>query len=112
VETLEIHQAPDTPRVIERNQRLSRSLLWGLQRRFFEQKGVEAWRQNIVPHYITSNPFIANAYAHLVFGFLRDCQANALLPDPNQPLYIVELGAGSGRFAFRFLKQFQRLHAR
>lgn len=110
--TPEIHQESSTPRVIERNQRLSRSLLWDLQRRFFEQKGIEAWRQNIVPHYITSNPFIANAYVELVLGFLRDCRANALPLDLQQPVYIVELGAGSGRFAFHFLKQFQRLHAR
>ncbi len=46
-------------------------------------------------------------------GFLRDCarmtreQGAAQTPlalDPNEPLYIVELGAGSGKFSFFMLK--------
>ena len=44
-------------------------------------------------------------------AFLRDgLEPNAAAPiDPTQPLYLVELGAGPGRFAFHFLKQFLRL---
>jgi hypothetical protein len=97
------------PFVIEKGQRLSRSMLWDLQRSFFTKQGVGAWRCGIVPHYITSNPFIADAYAHVVLGFLRDCQFGNILLDRSQPLYIVELGAGSGRFSFHFLKKFQKL---
>ncbi len=98
--------------VLEQNQALSRSLLWRIQRAFFEQHGVEAWRQGIVPQYVTSNPYIANAYARVVFGFLRDWFAPPAAdpagrpPDRSQPVYIIELGAGSGRFAYHFLKQF------
>ena len=97
--------------ILEQNQRLSRSLLWQFQRTFFDQQGVEAWRRGLVPFYVTSNPFIAQAYARVVFGFLRDCAAigeeNAdFAPlDPGQPVYIVELGAGSGRFGAYFLKR-------
>ena len=58
--------------VLEANQRLSRSHLWTLQRQFFEQQGIQAWSTNQVPHYITSNPFIARAYGKVVSGFLRD----------------------------------------
>ena len=89
---------------LEQNQRLSKSLLWRFQRNFFDRQGVEAWNQGIVPHYITSNPFIANAYAKVIFGFLRDCHSHGLNAD--QPVYIMELGAGSGRFAYHFLKKF------
>lgn len=104
--------------VLEQEQRLSQSILWQLQRNFFAQRGVEAWQKGIVPHYITSNPFIANAYARVVFGFLRDCQAviassaqTTFAPlDPNQPVYILELGAGSGRFAYHFLKKFLKIY--
>jgi tetratricopeptide (TPR) repeat protein len=71
-----------------------------------------AWRQGTVPHYITSNPFMANAYARVVLGFLCDCQAGPAPLVPDQPLYIVELGAGSGRFAFHFLKKLQGWQAR
>ncbi|WP_228055621.1 ATP-binding protein [Lusitaniella coriacea] len=98
--------------VLEANQRLSQSLLWRLQRQFFEQQGLQAWNTGKVPHYITSNPFIANAYGKVVFGFLRDWSAisegeTCPIPlDLSQPVYILELGSGSGRFAYHFLKQF------
>ena len=102
--------------ILEKDQRLSQSMLWKLQRRFFEARGIDAWRKSIVPHYITSNMFIARAYSRIVSGFSRDCFAGRLLVNPNQPLYILELGAGSGRFAYHFLKNFlgstERLAAR
>jgi tetratricopeptide (TPR) repeat protein len=103
----------DNPHIIlETNRRLSQSLLWKVQRRFFNQKGVRAWSEGKVPHYVTNNPFIANAYGQVVFGFLRDCQAASTTRgvcsslNPAQPVYLIELGAGSGRFAYHFLKQF------
>ena len=104
----------DGPVILDKGKPLSQSILWKLQRNFFEGQGIEAWRQGTVPHYITSNPFIANAYAKVVFGFIRDCtgvtgdSANDSFPpfDPNHPLYIIELGSGSGRFAYHFLKKF------
>ena len=105
--------APQTS-VLEAKQRLSQSLLWTLQRNFFAWQGIQAWSQRIVPQYITSNPFIARAYAKIVFSFLHDCQNEAIVsgnPDStssnsSDPFYIIELGAGSGRFAYYFLKQF------
>jgi tetratricopeptide (TPR) repeat protein len=100
--------------VLDEGKPLSQSILWELQRNFFDGQGIEAWRQGTVPHYITSNPFIANAYAKVVFGFIRDCNAvkhdprNQSFPplDPSQPIHIIELGSGSGRFAYHFLKKF------
>jgi len=105
--------------LLEEKQRFSKSLLWQLQRQFFEQQGIQAWRQGTVPHYITSNPHIANAYAQVVLGFLRDCyaisgrkgsSASASI-NPKQPIYILELGSGSGRFAYHFLKKFHASYA-
>lgn len=94
------------PATLERKQRLSRSILWKLQRDYFADQGVGAWSSGTVPHHITSSPFIADAYARVVMGFLRDC-----LADPKEPIYIVELGSGSGRFAYVFLKKFLSLQA-
>ncbi|HYW72345.1 MAG TPA: tetratricopeptide repeat protein [Pyrinomonadaceae bacterium] len=94
---------------LEQRQRLSRSMIWQLQRNFFDRQGIEAWRADGVPYHITSNPFIADAYARIVFGFLRDCQRAPAGLDSEQPLYIVELGSGHGRFGFLFLKRFLRL---
>jgi len=88
---------------IEENQRFSKSLIWQLQRTFFRQQGEKAWSRDIVPHYITSNPYIAQAYARVIFGWLRDIAQRL---DRSQPVYIVELGAGSGRLAYHFLNTF------
>lgn len=98
--------------VLEQGRRLSDSLLWKLQRRFFEQQGAAAWTRGAVPQYITSNPWIANAYAKVVFGWLRDCSGTAAREpssfpplDLRHPVYIVELGCGSGRFGYLFLSR-------
>jgi tetratricopeptide (TPR) repeat protein len=98
---------------LEQRQRLSRSLLWKLQRNYFKREGMGAWSTGTVPHHISSSPFIADAYNRVVFAFLRDCQVwarkqsrGALTLDPRRPIYIIELGSGHGRFAYLFLKKF------
>ena len=71
-----------------------------------------------MPHHITSSPFIADAYARVVLGFLRDLRAisnqakkTSVAPlDLSQPVYIVELGSGPGRFGYLFLKSFLKAH--
>ncbi|MEA2901364.1 MAG: hypothetical protein QOH36_1251 [Actinomycetota bacterium] len=85
---------------------LSESRLWALQRSFFARQGVDAWRDGTVPHYVTSNAFIARAYARVVLGFLRDlagADGRAAGQAP-ETVYVVELGAGSGRFGWHFLR--------
>ena len=94
--------------VVEAGKRLSQSLIWRLQRRFFEKYGVAAFSHGALPHYITSNPFIAQAYARVVLGYLRDIKPQLR---PGQPVYLVELGAGTGRFGFHFLQKFSALLA-
>ncbi|OJJ19852.1 hypothetical protein BKI52_15335 [marine bacterium AO1-C] len=78
----------------------AQSPLWQLQRAYFERTNVKAWSTGEVPHYVTSNPYTAKAYAQLILGFLRD---NYTPQQPNAPIYIVELGTGSGRFSYRLL---------
>ncbi len=89
--------------------RYASSLLWDLQRRYFEGMGVDAWKLGEVPHYVTSNPTIARTYAEMVLAFRRD--RIALTGDDRSPLHICELGAGSGRFAFHFLRSLAQLCA-
>src|SRR5579859_3157032 len=96
----------DMRAVLDKRERLSRSCLWRLQRAFFNQYGLEAWSEGIVPHYVTSNPRMAAAYARLVLDFLH---ASPTRTSQSSHVYIVELGAGSGRFAYRFLKKFRAL---
>ena len=54
--------------------RLSESILWQAQRNYFIEQGIEAWRKNIVPSYVTINPFIAHTYAEVVLAYLEDCK--------------------------------------
>lgn len=93
----------ETHTIIEDNKRLSQSMIWKLQRKFYGKEGVKSWSTAMVPHYITSNPYIAQAYARVIFGWLRDV-ADTL--DTTQPVFIVELGAGSGRLGYHFLNIF------
>ena len=86
---------------------LSECALWELQRRFFTDEGIDAWDAQ-VPFYITSNPAIANGYATMMLRFMQDwsrCPAyNAA-----EPFYLIELGAGSGRFGFYAVRRLLEL---
>ncbi len=114
--SVEDSEAAETLCPIEAHSRLSESVLWQLQRAFYLQRGTDAWRQT-VPEYITSNTFIADAYARVVLGFLRDCHPTEAettersgTPSTIERVNIVELGSGSGRFAYYFLNALRRSH--
>lgn len=93
---------------IDQEKPLSQSLLWKLQYDAYCQFGVEAWSQKGVPSYITSNSYTAKCYAHVVLGYLRDGLSQQAF-DLDHPLYLFDLGAGTGRFAYLFLKELYRL---
>jgi hypothetical protein len=83
--------------------RLSESALWNHQRRFYEDGVAGIWGTATVPHGITGNPRIANTYARLAVRFLHS------VPVTDEVLHVVELGGGSGRFAYLFVRQLQQL---
>jgi len=97
--------------LVEPETRLSRSLLWEAQRRFFVRQGIDAWRHGIVPSYVTNNPALAQGYAAMVLGHLRDLRTTGVVWSAGAPVTILELGAGGGRFAFLFLRAFEALLA-
>ena len=77
-------------------------MLWQTQREYYQALGVQAWAEQ-VPSFVTSNPFIADHYAWLISTFIRDYLAQ--YPDAKaHPFYILELGAGSGKFSFYCLE--------
>lgn len=94
-------------KILEENKRISESLIWEWQRNFFNIQGIQAWVDQ-VPFYITCNPFIAKVYAKLFLTFVSDWIGK--FPESRfEPFYLMELGAGSGRFSFYFLKAFEEM---
>jgi hypothetical protein len=48
------------------------SHMWALQRSFYEKKGVACWQEAVVPNFVTSNAFLAAAYAKTILAYIRD----------------------------------------
>lgn len=88
---------------LEENTPLANSKLWDYQREFYQKESINAWMEK-VPYYVTSNPYIANSYANIIIRFIQDCLKRETL-DPNAPVYLVELGAGSGTFSFHLINR-------
>ena len=86
-------------------------MIWRLQREFYAKRGLKAWNEDLVPSYITNNPFIAEIYAGIVAAFLQDCMSPAQRSPISQenPLRILELGAGTGKFSYLLLRKLTAL---
>lgn len=102
--------AEDAGIVLERERRFSESLLWKLNRAYYASQGPAAWHSGEVPSYATCNTFIAKTYALATLTYLCDARTAGQL-DPAHPIYIIELAAGVGRFAFQFLRKWRELKA-
>jgi tetratricopeptide (TPR) repeat protein len=86
--------------------RLSGSSLWSRQQQFYEERGTSAFFSGAVPSHVTTSAAIAAAYARIIRGLRQDCLRQG---DPQAPLYIVELGAGSARLAWKLLGKLDAL---
>lgn len=95
--------------ILEKDKKLSQSLLWNLQKSAYLGSGSDAWSEKGVPLYPTSNTWIAHAYLTVVQGFLRDLAKTGLPEGTIVNLY--DLGAGSGRFGFYFLQEWTKIAA-
>lgn len=77
--------------------------LWRRQSKSLHEQGVGAWRvAQPIPDMATTTPRVAYEFACVALAFLEDWAIAH--PDSDDPIYIVDLGAGPGRFAFNFLK--------
>jgi tetratricopeptide (TPR) repeat protein len=92
--------------ILEDSIKLSESILWKMQNEAYQQFGPEAWSSKGVPFYLTSTPYTVRQYALQVLAYFRDCiSLNSPTPiDFSEPVYIFDLGAGTGRFGYLFLK--------
>lgn len=93
--------------LIEKATKFSQSKLWQLQQDYFNSAEIEAWTSGQVPHYITSNPKMGQTYAELVLALLRDLSVKG---KSNDPVYLIDLGAGPGRLCYHFFKHFERYY--
>ncbi len=101
--------APDEEQqTLESSVPLSQSLIWRLQRDFYTDRGPKVWTEDMVPHYVTNNPSIAETYAEIVFHFLEDCGMHDASSN-DAVMRILELGAGSGKFSYLFLRRIASL---
>jgi tetratricopeptide (TPR) repeat protein len=120
--------APPEPCTLEADIPLRASHLWALQESFYARAGPRAWADGVVPYFVTSNSFIARAYAKIIVGVLRDVArkqgeerrraggvggatagGGPSITVP-APLTILEVGAGHGKLAFlivAYLLQFK-----
>lgn len=81
-------------------ERVSRSLLWDLLRDYYQQHGVAAWDEK-VPYFVTNSQVIGDLYAEVAMGLIQDRPLQ-------EPLCILELGAGTGRFAYNMVRSLLR----
>jgi hypothetical protein len=89
---------------------LSSSILWRLNDSYYQDRGVTAWSSGDVPYHSTTSAVLGATFASLVAAFARDCAAGRCGPfDPAEPLYVVELGCGSGRLAWHTLEHLRHL---
>jgi hypothetical protein len=104
-----VSAAKPGPHILEAGLPLSQSVIWRLQENFYAQRGLKAWTEDLVPSYITNNPLIAEMYAQIVAGYLEDCMAHPPKNSPpisaENPLRILELGAGTGKFSCLFVRK-------
>lgn len=88
--------------LLEQDVSLSRSIIWERQAHYFDAEGAGAFRPGAVPSYVTNHPQWARTAADLAVAFLCDAiAANAV--DVTAPFYMIDAGAGSGRFAYGFV---------
>ena len=74
--------------------RLSTSELWQRQRDRYAKLGPASWSQKGVPFQITSNALLAKQYAEVALEHLM-----------KEHVQFLELGGGSGKFAYLFLQE-------
>eukprot|EP00752_Nemacystus_decipiens_P007851 g7013.t1 len=97
--------------IIDDNKRFSETVSWKLQRAFYEKSEVKCWQECVVPNFVTSNCFIAQAYARSIASFLRDHlgRDGSDWGSSRKPVYIVEIGAGSAKLSFVLLQKLLKL---
>lgn len=86
---------------------LSKSALWSKMQEYYHNIGPEAWQDELVPMQISSNKNLALAYANVIVAQINDWYRVNPKTAHEEPFYIIEIGAGHGKFGFYVLKHLQ-----
>jgi hypothetical protein len=79
-----------------------------MQGQFYKEAGIDAWN-NKIPYKITNNLTLAYSYANVIWRFFQEYTSRQHADPGPPPFIIVELGAGSGMFAFYLIKELLEL---
>ncbi len=91
---------------IQKKTPFAESLVWQINRDFYQQNGIAAWSDELVPHQITNSSLAATTYAELIYAFLKDLESTIAT---EKLVYILELGAGHGRLSYNILEHLDQL---
>lgn len=86
---------------------VSESSIWDQMRELYTEEGTTLW--NDIPHHVTSSPFHARQIARLLYTYINELAASGQL-DASEPVYMLDIGAGIGRFDVFMLRELLRLH--
>ncbi len=81
---------------------VSQSGLWKIQRDYYRHLGVAAWDDK-TPYHLTNSQVLTDTYADLIVAYLRDHP-----PDMSRVFYMLELGSGTGKFAYQLVRDLRR----
>ncbi|KAL7065625.1 TPR repeat-containing protein, partial [Cryptosporidium serpentis] len=99
-----IEKDPNSKFLVESATPLPKSCLWKILQRFYEVKSIDAWRENKVPSFITSNTRLAKCYARLIHNYILDFNSN----NNFKKIQIIEIGGGHGRFTYMMLRALEK----
>ncbi|MFT7518110.1 MAG: hypothetical protein ACI9MC_000237 [Kiritimatiellia bacterium] len=90
--------------------RLSESVLWDDQRRWYEDRATSAWSTGLVPSGVLTGTRTARQYAEMVRAYVEDSLEDGII-DASEPLFVLDLGAGSGRLGWHLQRELYELLA-
>lgn len=80
-----------------------RSVQWRFHDAYFAQRGIAAWERGDIPHHSTNNYAVARQHAELLLGLVATLEAAGSLA-PGDPVCVMEIGGGVGRFAANLMR--------
>ncbi len=88
---------------IDRPTSLSTSKIWGIGNSFYQTSGPDAWGEGKVPYSITHHHALVDYYTDVLVRLIASEKRAGRLP-----VSVMELGAGTGHFAWKLLSALDR----